>query len=209
MKTSSFSVFAVATTLFTTSVAPVFAAPKPVDKTLAKPVATPVAIVEAKPIARAVRPRQIVIVVAESLSPQMVSFGNDYIRKSLNQDEATAIQNFQTSAKTVNVGADSLDSLKGVLTTAQKNGYKTGLVTSEDVTKIAPLFYDIPADTSGDTLSTRDVASALLNAKFDFLAGGGRSHFLPKNAVGSTRDDSKDLAKAIADAGGTAFFSVK
>ena len=141
MKTVFFGVFATAAALLTSSVAPVFAAP-----TVAKPTATPVAIIEEKPIARASRPRQIVIVVADGLSPQLVSFGNDYIRKSLDQDDATAIQTFQSAAKTVGVGADALSSLKSVLTTAQKNGYKTGLVTSEDVTKIAPLFYDIALD---------------------------------------------------------------
>ena len=200
MKTVFFGVFATAAALLTSSVAPVFAAP-----TVAKPTATPVAIIEDKSIARASRPRQIVIVVADGLSPQLVSFGNDYIRKSLDQDDATAIQTFQSAAKTVGVGADALSSLKSVLTTAQKNGYKTGLVTSEDVTKIAPLFYDIALDKS----STPDVASAIINAKFDFIAGGGRSHFLPKTATGSTRDDSKDLAKTLTAAGGTAYFSVE
>ena len=200
MKTVFFGVFATAAALLTSSVAPVFAAP-----TVAKPTATPVAVIDDKPIARASRPRQIVIVVADGLSPQLISFGNDYIRKSLQQDDATAIQNFQSSAKTVSVGSDALNSLKGVLSTAQKHGYKTGLVTSEDVTKIAPLFYDIALDKS----STPDVASAIINTKFDFIAGGGRSRFLPKATVGSTRDDSKNLAKTLTDAGGTAYFDVE
>jgi hypothetical protein len=140
-------------------------------------------------------------VIAEGLSPQLLSFGNDYIRKSLEQEDATALQNFKSQAKTVTADANALDSLKGVLATAKSNGYKTGLVTSSDVTKVAPQFYGISAE--------GDVASALIKAPFDYIAGGGRSHFLPKATAGSTRTDTKDLAKELKIADGTAYFDVE
>jgi hypothetical protein len=86
--------------------------------------------------------------------------------------------------------------MRGLLKNASANGYKTGLITTGDVSKAAALFYDV----SGD-----DVANTLVSStRFDFLAGGGRANFVPRSTVGSTRKDEIDLAATLRKAGGTA-----
>jgi alkaline phosphatase len=97
----------------------------------------------------------------------------------------------------------AIESLRGLLKTASANGYRTGLVTTDDVTKAAALFYDIPGDAS-------TVASTLINStKFDFLAGGGRSYFVSNKIPGSKRTDDFDASAVLRQAGGTAFLNAE
>src|SRR4028118_2075862 len=95
-------------------------------------------------------PRQMVVVVAEGLSPQVIDMGTSYARtvaQSVTGDEeAAAFSEFRAQAKTQAAIADSgtaaIESMRGLLKTAAANGYRTGLVTTDDVTKAAALFYD-------------------------------------------------------------------
>jgi alkaline phosphatase len=147
-------------------------------------------------------PRQMVVVVAEGLSPQVIDMGSSYVRtvaqSVTGEEEAAAFSEFRAQAKTqaaiADSGAVAIESLRGLLKTASANGYRTGLVTTDDVTKAAALFYDIPGDAS-------TVASTLINnTKFDFLAGGGRSYFVSNKIPGSKRTDDFDASAALRQA---------
>ena len=113
-------------------------------------------------------PRQYVIFVAEGVSPQVLDLGKSYER-SINNDPAqsTAFDALMDTGKMAPIGADPLAQMKGLLSTAHQNGFKTGLVTTGDVTAIAPLFYDREGDTA--------TALASAGAQYDFLGGGGRA----------------------------------
>ncbi|HEX8234810.1 MAG TPA: hypothetical protein VF600_02550 [Abditibacteriaceae bacterium] len=156
-------------------------------------------------------PRQLVVVVAEGLSPQVIDMGSSYVKtvaQSVTGDEeAVAFSEFRAQAKTQTGIADSgtaaIESLRGLLKTASANGYRTGLVTTDDVTKVAGLFYDIPGDASS-------VASTLINTtRVDFLAGGGRSYFVSNKVPGSRRTDDFDASAVLRQAGGTAFLNAE
>lgn len=159
-------------------------------------VATLVVALLVSPVAAA--PRQVVIVVAEGLNAQTVDFGNAYIKKAYDPDGALALEKLKATGNPVAAPTDSLSSLRGILKTAASNGFKTGIVTTGDVTKVAPLFYDLP--------ETGDSARAIVDAKFDFIGGGGRGSFVPQGTPGSVRTDATDLGKALTDAGGTPYF---
>lgn len=111
-----------------------------------------------------------VVVIAEGASPQLLDLGQAYLRKA--DDDAELSTSFETliaTGKSATVGTDAVAQMQGLLETATKNGYKTGLVTTGDIALEAPLF----------TSLNGDAASALTGAQtpYDFLAGGGRSHF--------------------------------
>jgi hypothetical protein len=93
--------------------------------------------------------------------------------------------------------------MKGLLSTAAANGYRTGLVTTGDAATAAGLFYNV----SGDNTT---VASTLVkDTKFDFIGGGGRSNFVSKMIPGSKRTDDLNASKELADKGGTALFNAE
>jgi len=107
-----------------------------------------------------------VIIVAEGLSPQVLDLGKGYLRKADDDLElSTSFDELKDKAKSATVGADALTQLSGILQTAHDNGYATGLVTTGDVTKIAPLFYKLDGDVAADLTAK--------NAPYEFLAGGG------------------------------------
>jgi hypothetical protein len=134
-------------------------------------------------------PRQIVLVVAEGLSQPVTEFGTSYIRKADEDAEATtSFDSFKETGKVQTGGAIAIDSFKGLLEAAQASGYKTGLVTTADVTQVAPLFYDLPA---GDAAATANTLAG--ETAFNVVAGGGRSHF------------GDDLTGAFKAAGGTVY----
>jgi hypothetical protein len=156
-------------------------------------------------------PRQVVVVVAEGLSPQVIDMGASYVKtvaqSVTGEEESAAFSQFRAQAKTQTAIADSgsvaIESLRGLLKTASANGYRTGLVTTGDVTKAAGLFYDISGDASA-------VASTLINTtKFDFLAGGGRANFVSNKIPGSKRTDDFDASAVVRQAGGTAFLNAE
>jgi hypothetical protein len=148
-------------------------------------------------------PRQLVIVVAEGLSPQVLDLGTAYVKTAYGENTTVALDDFKARAGTATAGADTLQALKGILRAASDNGYKTGLVTTGDVATVAPRFYNVAANDGAA------VAGALVNdTKFDFLAGGGRAGFTAQGSPGSKRTDAFDAAKTLAAAGGSAFFDV-
>jgi alkaline phosphatase len=163
-----------------------------------------VAAVVAFATAASAAPRQIVVFVADGLNPQTAEFGSTYIKSAFEQDEPTALENLKSKgqANSVTWLNNQPASLKNLLSTAAANGYKIGLVTTGDVTTVAPLYFNIPADNP-------DVATTLVkDTKFDLLAGGGRAHFVPQSTAGSLRHDETDLAKTLKDAGGTPVFDL-
>lgn len=143
------------------------------------------AAILAAPVSAA--PRQVVVVVAEGLSPQVAQFGSEFAKASAGEEEVVSgLTEFKAAGKAS--PGSSFESLRGVLKTAAANGYKTGFVSTGDVTADAATLYDLPTQGA-------DAASALVgNVKFDFIAGGGRAHFAP------------DAKQAITAAGGTALF---
>lgn len=131
-------------------------------------------------------PRQIVVVVAEGLNPQLIDFGTAYTKTAYEEGTTVAFDTLKAEGKSSPVGADIVANMKGILKTAAANGYRTGLVTTEDVSKVAPLFYDVAGN-----------ASAIASANFNFLSGGGRTGF------------SAEAAKTIVDGGGTTIMDVE
>lgn len=149
-------------------------------------------------------PRQLVVVVAEGLSPQVLDIGSTYIKTAAqgtaDEDASSAISEMKAMAKASPATPETLSSLRGLLKNASANGYHTGLVSTADVAGPGALFYDLPADA--------DAASTLVGStKFDFLAGGGRSGFVSKQIPGSTRSDALDPVNMIRNTGGTALFN--
>ena len=107
-----------------------------------------------------------VIIVAEGLSPQVLDLGKAYIRNADdNAQLSTSLNELKEKAKPA---AFSLTHLKGILQTAHNNGYATGLVTTGDISKIAPMFYKLNGDVTAG-LTAQD-------APFEFLAGGGAAN---------------------------------
>lgn len=107
-----------------------------------------------------------IVVVAEGASPQVLELGKGYLRKASDDAElSTSFDQLKDTAKPATAGADALSQLSGVLQTAHDNGYATGLVTTGDVSKIAPLFYKLDGDVGADLTAK--------TAPYDFLAGGG------------------------------------
>lgn len=107
-----------------------------------------------------------VVIVAEGASPQVLELGKGYLRKAGDDAQlSTSFDQLADTAKPATAGADALSQLSGVLQTAHDNGYATGLVTTGDVSKVAPMFYKLNGDLTAD-LTAKD-------APYDFLAGGG------------------------------------
>ncbi len=165
-------------------------------------IATQTAFVQAAQAQAA--PRQLVVIVAEGLSPQLLDIGSTYIKTAAqgtaDEDAASAISEMKAMARMSAATPETLNSLRGLLKNAQANGYRTGLISTDDVTRPGALFYDLPTDA--------DAASTLvMSSKFDFLAGGGRSGFVSKQIPGSTRTDALDPVNAIRNSGNTALFN--
>ncbi len=137
-------------------------------------------------------PRQAVVIVAEGLNAQTIDMGTGYVTAASQEEGATpAFSTLRAQGKTATADANVLTSLKGLLQTAQANGYRTGFVTTEDVTTVAPLFYNVAGQGAA-------VAQALSgDLKFNYIAGGGRAAF------------NDDVRKAITAAGGTAITDVE
>jgi hypothetical protein len=148
-------------------------------------------------------PKQLVIVVADGLNPQVTEFGSNYLKKAFEIEDTIAFDDLKTQGKVQSAGDNASTSLRGVLKTASANGYKTGLVTSGNVAKVAPLYFDLESDGA-------DAARALVSdTKADFLAGGGRSYFVSNKIPGSKRSDDFDASKAVREAGGSVYLNVE
>jgi hypothetical protein len=148
-------------------------------------------------------PRQLVIVVADGLSPQVVDFGTSYLKKAFDIEETVGFEDLKAQGKVQTSGTGSLSSLRGVLKLAAANGYKTGLVTTGNVATVAPLYFDLQSN------GVDAVRPLIADSKVDFLAGGGRSDFVSSKIPGSKRTDDFDAAKTLRDAGGTVYFNAE
>ncbi len=112
--------------------------------------------------------KQYVVVVAEGLSPQVLELGKSYLRKSDDDAEAsTSFDALMADGKPTTAGENAISQMQGILESAENSGYKTGLITTTDLTAVAPLFYSLNGDAAG--------ALTGAGAKYDFLAGGGRA----------------------------------
>lgn len=142
-------------------------------------------------------PRQYVVVISEATSPAVLELGKNYLRKADEDPELTiAFDDLQANGKTSTAGADALTQLQGLLSTAEKNGFKTGLVTTGDLTTVAPLFYNLNGTTAD--------ALADAQAQYDFLGGAGGSKLTRagatlKAANGSYIPTVDDLTDDIKD----------
>ena len=113
-------------------------------------------------------PKQYVIIVAQGVSPQVLDLDRDYLRTAADdQALTTSFDSIMENGQAASVGANAIADMKGLLSLAKTNGYKTGLVTTGDISTVAPMFYNIDGDT----------ATALANAQaqYDFIGGGGRA----------------------------------
>lgn len=152
-------------------------------------------------IAAQAAPRQLVVVVAEGLSPQLMDMSALHVRyveeQTTGEAGSPALGQLRLQGKSQAASAETLSSLRGLLKTAAQNGYKTGLVTTGKVSDAAGLFYDISGDANA-------VASTLVKStKFDFVAGGGRGNFVASKIPGSLRADDFDASQELRTAGGT------
>jgi hypothetical protein len=136
-------------------------------------------------------PRQVILVVAEGLSPQAIEFGRSYVKAGFGNDTDVAFDAVKENAKVANAPADSISQLRGILKTAKQNGWKTGVVTTGDAATVAGLFAD--AQGQGAALATSVVSGGSL----DFIAGGGRASF------------GADVLKSVTDKGGTAIVDLE
>lgn len=135
-------------------------------------------------------PRQYVVVVAEGLSPQILEMGKGYLRKADDDAElTTSFDALMEEGKAAPVGAGVIGELRGLLENAEASGFKTGLVTTGDVSVVAPIFYNITADGIGAA-----------TAKYEFLAGAGRAKLATagaavKAAGGTYISNSEELSE--------------
>lgn len=135
-----------------------------------------------------------VVVVAEGLPPQVLDLGRGYLRAT-DEDAmlSTAFDELKGKGQSAVVGDDALAQLGGILQTAHDNGYATGLVTTGDVTKVAPMFYTLPGDIAADLTAAE--------APYEFLAGGGADKFEGEGAKmtddGNTFVDSAERLDGV------------
>jgi hypothetical protein len=131
-------------------------------------------------------PRRIVVVVAEGLNQQVADFGTAYVKTAYGADTDVALDTLKKTGKSATENGDVLTAAQGLLKIAAANGYRTGLVTTDDVSKIASHFYGVDGNFITD----------INNVPFDVVAGGGRAGFA--NGV-----------KSFTDAGNSAMLTVE
>jgi len=136
-------------------------------------------------------PRQLVVVVAEGVNPQVMQFGADYSKSVVGEEDATSALADLKMQKTMTAEGVTFEAMKGLLKTAAANGWKTGLVTTGSAAKDAATLYGVDA-TGADAAKT-----LVADTKFNFIAGGGRADF------------NADLKKSLTAAGGTALFDAE
>lgn len=92
----------------------------------------------------------------------------------------------KTYKRAIGVGVDSLPR-ETILENLQQVGYQTGLISLTTITHATPAsFYAHVTDRD----LHGDIAAQLIGAKIDFIAGGGRKHFVD-------REDGRDLLRAL------------
>ena len=141
---------------------------KPIRSSLARTFLASALTLASVGIAQAA-PRQMVLVVADGLNPQTTEIGVRYVQKAAGDDaSASGIAALKAAGTSAPAPADALSNLKGLLAQARKNGFRTGLISTSDVSKVAPLLVGTPEN---------DVQALVDQAGLDVLAGGGRGSF--------------------------------
>lgn len=118
-------------------------------------------------------------------------------------DSAAAGTALATGFKTNNGMVSVLPSgltLKTVLEKAQELGKSVGLVTTTRITHATPAAF---ASHVPNRNMENEIAVQLIEHKVDVLLGGGLRHFIPMEAEGSKRKDSRDLVREARDMGYT------
>lgn len=90
-----------------------------------------------------------------------------------------------------------------VLEAAKAKGYNVALITTSRVTHATPASYSAhisDRDLEND-IASQQLGGYVLGRQVDILWGGGRRHFLPQNATGSSRKDGRDLIGEAKQAG--------
>ncbi len=109
-------------------------------------------------------------------------------------DSAAAGTALATGHKTNNGMISRLPSGERVESIAQyanRNGMKTGLVTTTRLTHATPAVF---ASSNVSRNNENEIAADFIDSKIDFFAGGGYRNFIPQGEEGSKRRDDRDLA---------------
>lgn len=90
-----------------------------------------------------------------------------------------------------------------VLEAAKAKGLSTALVTTSRITHATPASYSAHvADRDLENeIAAQQLGDYVLGRQADILWGGGRRHFLPQNASGSSREDDRNLIEEAQKAG--------
>ncbi len=109
-------------------------------------------------------------------------------------DSAAAGTALATGHKTNNGMISMLPSgvrVESIAQYANRNGMKTGLVTTTRLTHATPAVF---ASSNVSRNNENEIAVDFIDSKIDFFAGGGYRNFIPQGEKGSKRKDDRDLA---------------
>ena len=127
-----------------------------------------------------------------------------YSDNTLITDSAAGGTALATGYKTTNGYLAKLPDGRDVKTlaeAAQEEGYAIGIVTSTRLTHATPASFSAH---NPDRNASNEIAVDQADSGFDFFAGGGYRHFVPKNnpmGLKSKRKDGADVVKMFADQG--------
>jgi len=108
-------------------------------------------------------------------------------------DSAAAGTALATGYKTNNGMISVLPSgekVESITQYANKNGMKTGLITTTRLTHATPAVF---ASNNMSRNNENEIAADFIHSKIDFFAGGGYRNFIPQGERGSKRGDDRDL----------------
>lgn len=84
------------------------------------------------------------------------------------------------------------EKLESIANYANRNGMKTGLVTTTRLTHATPAVF---ASNNVSRNNENEIAADFIDSKIDFFAGGGYRNFIPQGEKGSKRKDDRDLTR--------------
>jgi len=85
-----------------------------------------------------------------------------------------------------------------MLESAKHLGYVTGLVVTSRITDATPAAFSAHVKNRNDE---SEIAVQQIGGQVDLMFGGGRKCFIPNNANGSCRDDSRDIIQEAKEKG--------
>ncbi|KAK4241864.1 repressible alkaline phosphatase [Achaetomium macrosporum] len=117
---------------------------------------------------------------------------------SLVTDSAAGATAFSCGKKSYNGAIGMLPGYRPcgtVLEAAKRQGYKTGLVVTTDVTDATPACFaaHVGYRMQMDEIALQEVGEGPLGRSVDLILGGGRCHFLANGTEGSCRADDVDV----------------